>query len=68
MSKRTESTFTIPLHKTFWGKEEERAAVLALRSGTGVGDLSFSENLSKALKKLVSASYVLPTNSGTAAL
>src|SRR3989338_2627023 len=68
MSKCTESTFTIPLNKTFWGKEEERAAVLALRSGTGVGDLSFSENLSKALKKLVSASYVLPTNSGTAAL
>lgn len=68
MSKHTESTFTIPLHKTFWGKEEERAAVLALRSGTGVGDLSFSENLSKAIKKLVSADYVLPTNSGTAAL
>lgn len=60
--------FTIPLHKTYWGREEEKAAVLALRSGTGVGDLAFSENLAKAIKKLISADYVLPTNSGTAAL
>lgn len=68
MNKRVARTFVIPLHKTFWGKEEERAAILALRSGTGVGDLSFSENLSRAIKKLLSTSYVLPTNSGTAAL
>ncbi len=68
MVKQNKNDFAIPLHKTYWGKEEERAAVLALRSGTGVGDLAFSENLAKAIKKLISADYVLPTNSGTAAL
>src|SRR3989338_5041540 len=62
------SEFTIPLHKPFWGKEEEKAAVLALRSGTGVGDLSYSEELSKYLCKYLSVDFVLPTGSGTAAL
>ena len=60
--------YFIPLHKPFWGKEEERAAVLALRSGTGVGDLSYSEELSNLLIKYLSVNYVLPTGSGTAAL
>ncbi len=60
--------FVIPLHKTFWGKEEERAAVLALRGGTGVGDLSYSEELARTLEKYLSVNYVLPTGSGTAAL
>ena len=60
--------FTIPLHRTFWGKEEEKAAIAALRSGTGVGDLSYSEELAKALQKYLSVKYVLPTGSGTAAL
>ena len=60
--------FTIPLHKTFWGEEEEKAAISAMRSGTGVGDLSYSEDLSAALKKYLSTNYVLPTGSGTAAL
>ena len=60
--------FTIPLHKTFWGKEEERAAIAALRSGTGVGDLAFSEALAKEISKNLDVSYVLPTGSGTAAL
>ena len=60
--------FTIPLHKTFWGKEEERAAIAALRSGTGVGDLAFSEALAKEISKKLDVSYVLPTGSGTAAL
>src|SRR3989344_2601450 len=62
------SEFTIPLHKPFWGKEEEKAAIAALRSGTGVGDLSYSEELAKALQKYLSVKYVLPTGSGTAAL
>src|SRR3989338_5096449 len=62
------SEFTIPLHKPFWGKEEEKAAVLALRSGTGVGDLSYSEELSKYLCKYLSVDFVLPTGSGTGAL
>src|SRR3989344_2446665 len=60
--------FIIPLHKTFWGKEEERAAISALRSGTGVGDLAFSEALAKEISKKLGVSYVLPTGSGTAAL
>ena len=60
--------FKIPLHKPFWGKEEERAAVGAMRSGTGVGDLSYSELLSRELANIIGSTYVLPTSSGTAAL
>ena len=60
--------FTIPLHKTFWGKEEEKAAVQAIRQGTGIGDLVFSEVLAKEISKKLDVSYVLPTGSGTAAL
>ena len=60
--------FIIPLHKPFWGKEEERAAVLAMRTGSGIGDLSFSQNLAKTLSQYLSVEYTLPTNSGTAAL
>lgn len=62
------SPFSIPLHKTFWGKEEERAAISAMRSGTGVGDLAYSELLSKKLVRILGIKYVLPTGSGTAAL
>jgi len=61
-------SFTIPLHKTFWGREEERAAIAALRSGTGVGDLAFSEALAKEISNKLDIPYVLPTGSGTAAL
>lgn len=68
MAKPKNSPYIIPLHKPFWGKEEEKAAVLALRGGTGVGDLSFSEELSKSLRRYLSVNYVLPTGSGTAAL
>src|SRR3990167_7092358 len=60
--------FIIPLHKTFWGKEEEKAAVQAIRQGTGIGDLAFSEVLEKEISKKLDVSYVLPTGSGTAAL
>ncbi|KKS83245.1 MAG: TDP-4-keto-6-deoxy-D-glucose transaminase [Candidatus Gottesmanbacteria bacterium GW2011_GWA1_43_11] len=63
-----DNKYAIPLHKTFWGREEERAAIDAMRSGTGVGDLSYSEHLSKALKKILDIKYALPTGSGTAAL
>ena len=58
----------IPLHKPFWGKEEENAAITAMRSGTGIGDLEFSEKLANEIKKITSSKYVLPTGSGTAAL
>ncbi len=62
------SNFRIPLHKPFWGREEERAAISAMRGGTGVGDLRFSEELAKTLGKKISVKFVLPTGSGTAAL
>lgn len=58
----------IPLHKPFWGKEEEVLAVKALREGTGIGDLNFNIELSKMLSNILSIKYVLPTSSGTAAL
>ena len=60
--------FTIPLHKPFWGKQEEKAAISAIRGGTGIGDLAYSELLSQTLSKYLGVKYVLPTNSGTAAL
>ncbi|MEK7581055.1 MAG: dTDP-4-amino-4,6-dideoxygalactose transaminase [Patescibacteria group bacterium] len=63
-----QDNFKIPLHKTFWGKEEERAALSAMRGGTGVGDLKYSEQLSFHLSKILNIRYVLPTSSGTAAL
>lgn len=63
-----DTRFTIPLHKTYWGKEEEKAAIAALRGGTGVGDLAFSEALAKEISNKLNIPYVLPTGSGTAAL
>lgn len=62
------SNFKIPLHKPFWGKEEEQAAIGAMRSGTGVGDLGYSELLAHELANKIGSTYVLPTSSGTAAL
>lgn len=59
---------TIPLHKPYWGKEEERAAISAMRGGLGVGDLAYSELLSNELKSLLDVKFVLPTGSGTASL
>jgi len=60
--------FTIPLHKPFWGKEEEKAAVSAMRSGIGVGDLSYSQLLAEQISNILGCKFVLPTSSGTAAL
>lgn len=62
------NSFIIPLHKPFWGREEERAAIAAMRSGTGIGDLSFSEALAREISEKISSKFVLPTGSGTAAL
>ena len=64
----TKTSFIIPLHKPFWGKQEEKAAVSALRSGTGIGDLRYSEDLARAISAMLPCEYVLPTGSGTAAL
>ncbi len=60
--------FKIPLHKPFWGREEERAAISAMRGGSGVGDLRFSEELSNLICEKLGVAYALPTGSGTAAL
>lgn len=68
MAKAKNGKFLIPLNRTFWGKEEERAAVFALRSGTGIGDLSYSDDLAREIKNRLDVLYVLPTVSGTAAL
>lgn len=62
------TTFTIPLHKPYWGRQEEKAAILAMRGGTGVGDSIFSELLAKTMGRDLGIKHVLPTNSGTAAL
>ncbi|MDP2632570.1 MAG: aminotransferase class I/II-fold pyridoxal phosphate-dependent enzyme [Candidatus Curtissbacteria bacterium] len=62
------SPYSIPLHKPFWGREEEKAAVAAMRSGTGVGDLTSSESLAHKITEITTSRYVLPTGSGTAAL
>ena len=64
----SDNKYIIPLHKPFWGREEEKAAVLAMRNGTGVGDLKYSELLSRELSLLIGAKYALPTGSGTASL
>jgi len=68
MVKKDQNPFIIPLHKPFWGKEEERAAVSAMRSGTGVGDLSYSQLLAEQISNILECKFVLPTGSGTAAL
>lgn len=62
------SQFKIPLNKPYWGKEEEKAAIAAMRGGTGVGDLKYSQELADALCQILKVPYVLPTGSGTAAL
>ncbi len=64
----SQNKYLIPLHKPFWGKDEEKAAVMAMRSGTGVGDLNYSELLSKEISQIVGSKYALPTGSGTASL
>ncbi|OGD89300.1 hypothetical protein A3D81_01280 [Candidatus Curtissbacteria bacterium RIFCSPHIGHO2_02_FULL_40_17] len=60
--------YIIPLHKPFWGKEEEKAVIDAMRQGTGIGDLAYSEQLADELASYLGIKYVLPTGSGTAAL
>jgi len=62
------NNYIIPLHKPFWGRDEEKAAILAMRSGTGVGDLNYSELLSKELSQMIGVRFALPTGSGTASL
>ena len=65
---KKDDSYNIPLHKPFWGREEERAAIGAMRQGTGIGDLTYSEQLANEMAKSLSVKYVLPAASGTAAL
>lgn len=60
--------YIVPLHKPFWGRDEEKAAMQAMRNGTGIGDLSYSELLSQEISRLIGVKHVLPTGSGTASL
>lgn len=60
--------FTIPLHKPFWGREEEKAVIDAMHQGTGIGDLTYSEQLADELASYLDIKHVLPTGSGTASL
>lgn len=62
------NNYIIPLHKPFWGRDEEKAAIGAMRGGIGIGDLNYSEMLSYELSKLIGVKFALPTGSGTAAL
>lgn len=63
-----QNKYIIPLHKPFWGRDEEKAAIMAMRGGTGIGDLNYSELLSRELSQLIGAKFTLPVNSGTASL
>lgn len=64
----SQNKYIIPLHKPFWGRDEEKAAITAMRSGTGIGDLDYSEQLSKELSQLIGTKFALPTSSGTTSL
>lgn len=55
----------IPLTKPFWGKREERAAVLALRTTHGAGDGPFTKKLVTELRKLTGSRFVIPVTSCT---
>lgn len=68
MTDKRSQDYLIPLHKPFWGRQEEKAAILAMRSGTGIGDLSFSQQLAETISEKLSVQFVLPVTSGTAAL
>lgn len=55
----------IPLTKPYWGKEEEKAVIAALRTGMGTGDGPYSRKLSKKLKELTGSKYAYPVTSCT---
>lgn len=55
----------VPFNKPFWGKEEERAVVNALRKTIGTGDGPNTAFVTDQLRKLTGASYVLPVTSCT---
>lgn len=55
----------IPLTKPYWGKDEERAVVKALRNTHGAGDGPFTKKLVTELQKLTGSRFVIPVTSCT---
>lgn len=55
----------ILLTKPYWGKEEEKAVVDALKRGMGTGDGPWSRKLSEELKELTGSKYAYPVTSCT---
>lgn len=55
----------IPLTKPYWGKREERAAVRAIRTSSGVGDGPYTKKLIRELQKLTGVKYIFPVTSCT---
>ncbi len=55
----------IPLTKPAWGKAEERAVVVALRTTSGAGDGPYTQKLVQKLQKLTGCRFAYPTPSCT---
>ncbi len=55
----------IPLHKPLWGKKAENAVLRAMRTGSGVADGPYSQELRVKLKKETGAKYALPVTNCT---
>lgn len=55
----------IPLTKPFWGREEERAAVGAIRNLHASGDGPANKELVERIQKLTGAKFVFPVTSCT---
>lgn len=58
----------IPLHKPLWGKKAEDAVLHAMRTGAGVADGPFSQEMRLKLKKITGAKYALPVTNCTHAM
>lgn len=55
----------IPLTKPYWGKEEERILVEAIRRSHGSGDGPYTKKLIVQLKKRTGSAHVIPVTSCT---
>lgn len=58
----------IPLHKPLWGKKAEHAVLRAMRTGSGVADGPYSQELRAKLKKETGAKFALPVTNCTHAM
>ncbi len=55
----------IALHKPFWGKQAEDAVLRAMRTGSGVADGPYSQELRVKLKKETGTTFALPVTNCT---